>query len=86
MLTLQCRLAEAPTAPQSTAQPPSHLSSNISPAASDVPNKGIMSPQEVHEAKVHSEFEQGGIRLKKKSSTNFGAPFGSIAFPGGRMP
>jgi hypothetical protein len=32
----------------------------------------------MYEAKVHSDFEQGGIRLKKKSSTNFGAPFGCV--------
>lgn len=31
-----------------------------------------------HEEKVQQEFESGGIRLKKKASVNFGAPFGSL--------
>lgn len=49
------------------------------------PDGKPMSPQEVHEAKVQADFEQGGIRLKKKSSINFGAPFGSlVGFAGGR--
>ncbi|KAF2165403.1 hypothetical protein M409DRAFT_24253 [Zasmidium cellare ATCC 36951] len=69
---------EAPYAPIGTHQPHSQLSSNaLSPTTSNVLP---ISPQEAHEAQVQAEFEQGGIRLKKKTSVNFGAPFGSLGF------
>ena len=29
--------------------------------------------------KVQADFEHGGIRLKKRPSTNFGAPWGSLS-------
>lgn len=63
-----------------THQAHSNLSSNaLSPTTSNtIP--GALSPQEVHEAQVQAQFEQGGIRLKKKTSVNFGAPFGSLGF------
>lgn len=64
---------EAPFAPAATKVPESVTSSN----ARSPP--GVMSPYEVHEARVQSEFEQGGIKLKKKASVNFGAPFGTLA-------
>lgn len=67
---------EAPFAPMSTHAPHSQMSSTaLSPTLSNT-----LSPQEVREAKVQAEFEQGGIRLKKKTSVNFGAPFGSLGF------
>lgn len=48
-------------------------SSNLSP------NNGVPHPhQEAREQQVQSAFEQGGIKLKKKPSTNFGAPFGQL--------
>lgn len=59
--------------------------SNLSPSVSKSPD-GVLSPQEVHEANIQKRFEEGGIRLKKKTSTNFGAPFGSLAgFPARKM-
>lgn len=72
---------EKPLAPLPTHQAQSEAGSNaLSPTLSQVSrNTGTFSPQEVHEAKVQAEFEQGGIKLKKKTSTNFGAPFGSLA-------
>lgn len=37
------------------------------------------------EDKVHAHFDNGGIKLKKKVSTNFGAPFGQLGeFGNGR--
>ncbi|SMR50245.1 unnamed protein product [Zymoseptoria tritici ST99CH_3D1] len=77
------KLGETPLAPASTfIDQPS--TTTESPATIASPDKGgVMSPQEIHEAKIHNDFEQGGIRLKKKSSTNFGTPFGTIGgFPG----
>jgi hypothetical protein len=61
----------------------SQVGSNLSPSISNT-DATPMSPQEAHEAKVHAEFQEGGIRLKKKTSINFGAPFGSLALPGNR--
>lgn len=65
--------------------PDSNLGSTLSPSMSNTKSPdlaGALSPQEQHEAKIHQEFQEGGIRLKKKTSTNFGAPFGSMAaFP-----
>ncbi|KAF2768133.1 hypothetical protein EJ03DRAFT_251053, partial [Teratosphaeria nubilosa] len=65
----------------SAAQPAgSELNSTvISPTAFSPPNgNNPLSPQEIHDAQVHTKFEQGGIRLKKKPSSNFGAPFGQL--------
>ncbi|EME45326.1 hypothetical protein DOTSEDRAFT_87703 [Dothistroma septosporum NZE10] len=72
---------EKPFAPLPTHQSQSEAGSNaLSPTLSHMSrNTGTFSPQEVHEAKIQAEFEQGGIKLKKKTSTNFGAPFGSLA-------
>ncbi|KAH9823658.1 hypothetical protein Tdes44962_MAKER04620, partial [Teratosphaeria destructans] len=64
--------------PSSATQPAaSDLSSTvISPTAFSPPNGNRpLSPQEIQ---VHNKFEQGGIRLKKKPSSNFGAPFGQL--------
>jgi hypothetical protein len=54
---------------------------------SEVPSKPLSPPvmpalsqQTSHDDKVQAEFESGGIRLKKKASVNFGAPFGSLGF------
>lgn len=69
--------------------PDSNMGSNLSPSMSNTKSPelaGALSPQEQHEAKIHAEFQEGGIRLKKKTSTNFGAPFGSLAsFPMRKM-
>ncbi|KAI5357046.1 hypothetical protein Slin15195_G052880 [Septoria linicola] len=69
--------------------PNSGIGSTLSPSMSNTKSpdlSGALSPQEQHEAKIHQQFEQGGIRLKKKTSTNFGAPFGSLAgFPVRKM-
>ncbi|KXT17515.1 hypothetical protein AC579_3201 [Pseudocercospora musae] len=80
----KAKLDEAPFAPVGTVAsempPHSHTSDITSRLGS--PDGHPLSPQEAHEAKVQQDFEQGGIRLKKKTSTNFGAPFGSLAgFP-----
>lgn len=37
-----------------------------------------LSKQVSRDEKVHDDFESGGIKLKKKASVNFGAPFGSL--------
>ncbi|PPJ50295.1 hypothetical protein CBER1_04908 [Cercospora berteroae] len=82
--------AEDPVSPVNTRaldsnaiqSPSSAFGSNLSPSVSNTKSPdptGALSPQEQHEAKIHEQFEQGGIRLKKKTSTNFGAPFGSLA-------
>lgn len=42
------------------------------------PSGAPLSQQESHDLKVHHDFENGGIRLKKKPSVNFGAPFGQL--------
>lgn len=38
---------------------------------------------EAHDDAVQRDFDQGGIKLKKKASSNFGAPFGSLGGLGG---
>ncbi|KAF7188870.1 hypothetical protein HII31_09793 [Pseudocercospora fuligena] len=80
----KAKLDEAPFAPIGTVAseiPPQSHTSDISSKLGS-PDGHTLSPQEAHEAKVQQDFEQGGIRLKKKTSTNFGAPFGSLAgFP-----
>lgn len=37
----------------------------------------MVSNEEI-EAAVQRDFDQGGIKLKKKASSNFGAPFGTL--------
>jgi hypothetical protein len=56
------------------------MSSNaLSPSAAISPGAmAALSPQESHEAQVQHDFEHGGIKLKKKPSVNFGAPFGQL--------
>ena len=70
---------EAPLAPLATRNsdmPGSEMSSN----ARSPLNDATMSPQDHHEELVHKKFEDGGVRLKKKASVNFGAPLGSLGF------
>jgi hypothetical protein len=55
-----------PTQPASLMSPQSGLSLSQ-----------VTSNEEI-EAAVQRDFDQGGIKLKKKSSCNFGAPFGSL--------
>ena len=83
---------EAPIAPVQTTIPGSHLSTHTSSLHSSAlmsPQSGIplsqmtSHEQEAHEAAVHRDFQEGGIKLKKKSSSNFGAPFGSLGGFGG---
>lgn len=72
-------LDESPFSPVNSAKMAmsqmSSLGSNLSPSMS---NDGVLSPQEVHEAKVQQQFEEGGIKLKKKLSLNFGTPLGLV--------
>jgi hypothetical protein len=42
-----------------------------------------LSRQTSRDEKIHNDFEQGGIRLKKRPSTNFGVPFGQLGGLGG---
>lgn len=75
------RGSEAPLAPVSTCirdSSVSELSSNaLSSAALSSPSKDT-SREQAEEDPVQAAFENGGIKLKKKVSTNFGAPFGSL--------
>ncbi|KAK4546550.1 hypothetical protein LTR36_001767 [Oleoguttula mirabilis] len=62
----------------------SDISSNaLSPSTVRSPNGAPLSQQQSHDQQVHQEFETGGIKLKKKPSTNFGAPFGQLGGFGG---
>lgn len=55
---------------------PNTGSSAISPG-SEIPLSQVTSNDE-HEEAVKRKFDHGGIKLKKKASSNFGAPFGSL--------
>lgn len=75
---------EDPYSPPTSRQPDlTNLSSNaLSPTTSAT---APLSKEVSHDDKVQADFENGGIRLKKKASVNFGAPFGSLGgFGGGR--
>ncbi len=41
-------------------------------------NLPALSKQTSRDDQVQAEFENGGIKLKKKPSVNFGAPFGQL--------
>jgi hypothetical protein len=74
--------SEAPNTAPPTRITQSELSSNaLSPTASAT---HALSQVTSREDKVQADFENGGIKLKKKPSTNFGAPFGSLGGFGGR--
>lgn len=65
---------EAPT------QPATRGSSGMSPQSDILSNplsQVTSNDMDVDEA-VQRNFDQGGIKLKKKASSNFGAPFGSL--------
>jgi hypothetical protein len=66
--------AIAPPAP--THELPTQPASLMSPQ-SGVPLSQVTSNDEI-EAAVQRDFDQGGIKLKKKASSNFGAPFGTL--------
>jgi len=78
---------EGPPVPQSTrARDQSQCdmgTSALSPSAMISPHGAPLSQQGSHKAQTHQNFERGGIKLKKKPSTNFGAPFGSLGGFGG---
>jgi len=57
---------ELPTQPGSTMSPQSGLALSQ-----------IASNEEI-EAAVQKNFDEGGIKLKKKASSNFGAPWGTL--------
>ncbi|KAK6440974.1 hypothetical protein LTR95_002797 [Oleoguttula sp. CCFEE 5521] len=87
---------EKPPAPVPTANPHDHsgtsnassrfASTTLSPQ-SGLPHPRQSSHDEDMEADTHRKFDQGGIKLKKKASSNFGAPFGSLGgFGGNRRP
>lgn len=74
-----------PLAPVSSHLPAADLDSGTSRHGSNALSpKAALSPLSKHasrdqgEDKVHSDFETGGIKLKKKPSVNFGAPFGQL--------
>ncbi|KAK5174823.1 uncharacterized protein LTR77_001906 [Saxophila tyrrhenica] len=50
---------------------------------SEIPSNAL-SKQTSHDDQVQAEFESGGIKLKKKPSVNFGAPFGQLGGFGSR--
>lgn len=70
-------LSPAPTRIQESSA--SELSSKPrTPSATLSPLSKHASKEDQEEGKVQADFESGGIKLKKKPSTNFGAPFGSL--------
>lgn len=60
-------------------QPATAGSSAMSPQSDILSNplSQVTSNENIDEA-VQRDFDQGGIKLKKKASSNFGAPFGSL--------
>lgn len=66
----------APTSRTTQLDSYSEISSNaLSPTTSAT---APLSKEVSREEKVQADFESGGIKLKKKPSSNFGAPFGQI--------
>ena len=63
-------------APVPTHELPTQPGSTMSPQ-SGIPLSQVTSNEEI-EAAVQRDFDQGGIKLKKKASSNFGAPFGTL--------
>lgn len=63
-------------APVPTHELPTQPGSAMSPQ-SGIPLSQVTSNEEI-EAAVQRDFDQGGIKLKKKASSNFGAPFGTL--------
>ncbi|QIX00834.1 hypothetical protein AMS68_006351 [Peltaster fructicola] len=70
---------EAPLAPNATRDPNHHSVTSPTSLAQETtsPTSGA------HDSDHDQKFEQGGIRLKKKPSTNFGLPFGQLGGFGG---
>lgn len=68
--------AEAPLAPAATRDANASYQSTSSSVPAMSPNGAPMSPLDPAET---AKFEQGGIKLKKKASVNFGAPFGQLS-------
>lgn len=85
--TSSSRDDEPPYAPPATHKQASTHGSNSAPTSNAAPS-AVVSPNdevpvtspldEEREAAVQRDFDQGGIKLKKKASSNFGAPFGSL--------
>lgn len=63
-------------APVPTHELPTQPGSAMSPQ-SGIPLSQIASNEEI-EAAVQKDFDEGGIKLKKKASSNFGAPWGTL--------
>ena len=63
-------------APVPTNELPTQPGSAMSPQ-SGIPLSQITSNEEI-EAAVQKDFDEGGIKLKKKASSNFGAPWGTL--------
>jgi hypothetical protein len=63
-------------APVPTHELPTQTGSAMSPQ-SGIPLSQITSNEEI-EAAVQKDFDEGGIKLKKKPSSNFGAPWGTL--------
>ena len=63
-------------APVPTHELPTQPGSAMSPQ-SGIPLSQITSNEEI-EAAVQKDFDEGGIKLKKKASSNFGAPWGTL--------
>lgn len=60
-------------------QPATAGSSAISPQSDMLSNPlSQVTSNEILDEDVQRKFDQGGIKLKKKASSNFGAPFGSL--------
>ncbi|WPH02983.1 Hypothetical protein R9X50_00585500 [Acrodontium crateriforme] len=60
-------------------------STNLTSASLSPGNAGPLSPSGLRESQVQADLDHGGIKLKKKPSTNFGVPFGQLGgFNSGR--
>lgn len=82
--TMQEMVDEHPLAPVQTTMPERSTSDISSNARSPTVVLSPSASQDEVEDRLQADFESGGIRLKKKASVNFGAPFGSLGGFGGR--
>ena len=57
----------------------SHASHTLSPSDIKSPKNALSSREQPHDDHIRrQDFDNVGIKLKKKASSNFGAPFGQL--------
>ena len=57
----------------------SHVSNALSPSDIKSPKNALCSREQSHDDHIRRQnFDNVGIKLKKKASSNFGAPFGQL--------